>query len=131
MVARTLVDRDVEAGRLLLQELDKLGKEEIEISSALWFYFDADDQWLLLLASPMVDLKGPLAVYTLIQQAMKNLPQDLRPEFTDISAVSPSDYRIQAIRTAFKTGAGVGTTRVTRSVVDNLYIEDALIYRSN
>jgi hypothetical protein len=128
MVARTLVDRDIQAGRLLLEELKK---QKTDIRAALWFYVDEDDQWLLLLASPVVDEQGPLAAYTLVQNALKNIPENMRPEFTDISVVSPSDDRIRAIGATLKTGPGISEIRFRRNVVNNLYIEDALVYRSN
>lgn len=128
MVARTLVEKDIEAGSRLLKELDS---ERTDISSALWLYFDEDARWRLLLASPIVDAQGPLAAYTRVQEALAKLPVEERPEFTDISVVSPSDERIQAIRTAVKTGQGISKIRFGRNVVNNLYIDDALIYRSN
>jgi hypothetical protein len=128
MVARTLVEKDIEAGRHLLEELDK---QKTAISAALWFYLDDDDRWRLLLASRVVDDQGPLAAYKLVQNALAKLPETQKPEFTDISVVSPSDDRIQAIRSAIKTGPGISEIRFSRNVANNLYIEDALVYRSN
>ena len=129
MVARTLVDKAVEGGRLLLEELDKSGR--MEIVAALWFYLLDIEEWRLLLASQIVDDRGPLAAYEIVQHTLAKVPEDVRPEFTDISVVSPTDRRIQAIGKAITTGPEIGAIRFSRSAADNMYIEDALIYRLN
>jgi hypothetical protein len=128
VVTRILVDKHIEGGRQLVEELDR---QEVDISAALWFYLVEEEEWCLLLASKLVDDEGPLAAYELIQKALANLPEDTRPSFMDISVVSPSDGRIQAIGTAVKTGPGIKNIRFSRNAVNNMYIEDALIYRSN
>jgi hypothetical protein len=128
MVARTLVEKDIEAGRRLLEELDK---EKTDIGAALWYYLDDDDRWRLLLASRVVDTQGPLAAYKLVQNALAKLSKDQKLELADMSMVSPSDDRIQAIHSAIKTGPGISEVRFSRKVANNIYIEDALVYRSS
>jgi hypothetical protein len=129
MVARTLVEKDIEGGSRLLDELDR--QKDMEVSSALWFYLEDSDEYRLLLASRLVDEKGPLAAYTVVQDALSKVPEGVRPSFTDISVVSPSDDRLRAIASAVKTGSGIQRIRFSRNVVDGIYIEDALIYRLN
>lgn len=129
MVARTLVDVAVEGGRLLLEKLDESGR--MEVVAALWFYLLDIEEWRLLLASEIVDNQGPLAAYEIVQHTLAKMPEDVRLEFTDISVISPSDDRIQAIGKAVKTGPGIKAIRFSRNAVNNMYIEDALIYRLN
>lgn len=128
MVARTLVENDIEGGRRLVEELDQRG---IRVSAALWLYLDEEEEYRLLLALREVDMNGPLAAYKLVRSALTSMPEDTRPLFTNISVVSPSDARIQAIGSAVKTGPGIENIRFSRNVVNNMYIEDALIYRLN
>ncbi len=128
MVTRILVEEDIQGGRRLLEELDR---QEINVSAALWFYVADDEQWCLLLASNIVDSEGPLAAYERIQETLTKLGEDFRPSFGDISVVSPSDGRIQSLRTAVKTGPEIAAIRFSRNAVNNMYIEDALIYRMN
>ncbi len=129
MVARILVEKAIEGGRRLLEELDR--DHKMEIVAALWFYLLENDEWRLLLASGLVDEQGPLAAYGIVQHTLAKVPEDVRPEFTDISVVSPTDRRIQAIGKAVTTGPGIKEIRLSRSAVNNTYVEDVLIYRMN
>lgn len=128
MVARILVEKDIEAGRRLLEELDR---QRVDITAAAWFFVADAERWRLLLASPIVDEKGPLAAYEVIQNTLTRMPETARPTFTDISAVSPSDRRVRAMAVAVKTGPGIHDVRFSRTVVGDMYVEDALVYRSN
>ena len=68
MVTRTLVDRNIEGGRRLLEILDACA---IQICAALWFYLMEEDEWRLLLATKIVDNQGPLAAYEFVRKALE------------------------------------------------------------
>ncbi len=104
MVTRTLVEKDIQGGRQLVEELDR---QNVAISAAMWLYLMEEEEYRLLLALKAVDEEGPLAAYKLVRSALASVPEETRPLFTDISVVSPSDDRIQAIGTAVKTGPGI------------------------
>jgi hypothetical protein len=130
MVARTLVDRDIRGGHSLLESLDQ---NKVPVSAALWFYDREEDAYRLFLATSVYDSEGPLKAYRGVQDVLDRLPEDTRPSLTDINIVSPSDETIVAIRTAIKTPTppAISGIRFSRNLVNNLYVDDAWIYRSN
>lgn len=130
MVARTLVENDIEGGRLLVKELDS-GK--VPVSAALWFYDREEDCYRLFLAMRVYDDQGPLEAYRVVQEFLKKLPEEQRLSLTDINIVSPSDETIVAIGEAVKTppAPAISGIRFSRNLVKNVYVDDAWIYRSN
>ena len=69
MVTALLVDKKIEAARALLGKLKDNG---LPISSAFWNYLAEPEQWTLMIASPLVDSEGPLAVYARVDEAVPN-----------------------------------------------------------
>ena len=130
MVARTLVDRDIEAGRLLIEALDR---ENVPVSAALWFYDREEDGYRLFLATSVYDDQGPLEAYGVVHDFLDKLPEDKRPDLVDINIVSPMDETVVAIRTAVKTPPppDISGIRFSRNYVKDVYVDDAWIYRSN
>lgn len=119
-----LVDRDIKEGENLLRRLDS----KIDIHSALWMYNSEIGQWKLILAIPMLDHKSPRDVYSRILGVLHN--NDITDiSLNDISAVRVSSPLIQTLRRAIQTGKGIAQIRFSRNTIDNLYIEDAYIYR--
>jgi hypothetical protein len=47
----------------------------------------------------------------------------------NISLVSPNDDLVKLLKAAIKTGPGVSNIRFTGNVINNVFIEDAYIYR--
>lgn len=130
MVARTLVENDIEGGRLLVQELDG---QKVPVSAALWFYDREHDRYRLFLATRVYDDKGPLEAYRIVQEFLNNLPEQKRLSLTDINIVSPSDETVVAIGKAVKTppAPDISGIRFSRNLVNNVYVDDAWIYRAN
>ena len=116
---------NVEAGRLLIQELDR----ELAIPAALWLYLPEIDRWRLMLAVEEVDSLGPRTVYAQINRAISRMSESDAPPLDDITVVSPRDKLIEVIGTVLKTGRGLGQMSITGSSFNNTYVEDALIYR--
>jgi hypothetical protein len=90
----TLVERDLEQGRRLIETLDQAG---FPVVAAFWSFFAEEGLYRLVIASPVVDEKGPLEAYTRIQAALQNLGT---PEFTldTITALSPYDPLVIDVR---------------------------------
>jgi hypothetical protein len=125
MVRTTLVKEWIEAGKRLTEALDKA---KLEVVASLWFYDAGSDQWRLMIASPLVDQRGPLEAYRMIQKVLADLGlEDLR--LSDISAVSPDHDLIKLLRVALQTGKGISGIRFTRNRINDQFIEDAYIYR--
>lgn len=130
MVARTLVESDIEGGKLLVEQLD-FGN--VPLSAALWFYDREEECYRLFLATKVYDDRGPLEAYRVVQEFLKKLPEEHRLSLTDINIVSPSDETIVAIKQAVQTppAPDISGIRFSRNLVNNVYVDDAWIYRSN
>lgn len=128
MVARTLVNRDIEGGRRLVEELDR---NKVPLRAAFWYLVEDRDRYQLVLATSVVDRDGPIKAYKEILAALGEVESEVRPQATDLTAVSPSDHLIKALRRLVKTGKGISEIRLSRNFVGDQYVEDALVYRLN
>jgi hypothetical protein len=141
-----LVDKDIQDGKKLVKALDKsilsvltgssagkgvegMDKSMFDVVGALWFYFADFGEWRLLLVSPLTDVIGPSCFYALIQFVLKDMPRNFGISLSRISVLSPKDNLIRLLRTVIHTDRGISTIRFTRSTIDGVFIEDALIYR--
>lgn len=121
-----MVEKDIADGRLLVEALDR---SEFTLSGALWFYFSKDEEWRLLLVSPLVDEIGPRRSYIRIQSVIEGFPPSFGISITRISVTSPKSKLIQLLKIAIRTGPGISEIRFSRNTINNVFIEDALIYR--
>lgn len=130
MVKPTLVDADMKAGEALLSKLDEI---KFDVRAAFWFYIPDSEEWRLIFASPAVDKKGPKEAYEKVQSQLPELREELEQDYElslqNISVVGPNDDLVKLLKTAVKTGPGVSHIRFARNVINNVFIEDAYIYR--
>ena len=124
MATAALVDAEMNLGRELISSLQQAG---FPVNAALWLYFPEASEWRFLIATPMVDQKGPLATYREVQRALKSFVPSEIP-LRRITVVGPQDELVQALRSAIRTGAGCGI-RITNNTINNFFVEDAYIYR--
>ena len=118
----------VDAGKKLTQQLDADG---FDVRASLWFYFVDGSQWRLLIASPLVDEKGPKETYERIRASLGKDTEGLAGlSLQNISVVSPSDPAIRVLGKMFHL-PGFSSVRMSRSRLNNLYVEDVYIYRMN
>jgi len=120
----------MKAGEALLSKLDEI---KFNVRAAFWFYMPDSEEWRLIFASPAVDKKGPKEAYEKVQSQLPELKEELEQDYElslqNISVVSPNDDLVKLLKTAVKTGPGVSHIRFARNVIDNVFIEDAYIYR--
>lgn len=131
-----LVNKQIGAGGLLIETLDQ---SEFKVSAAMWFYMPENSEWRLMIASPYVDKNGPKKSYEFIQTILDELPSNVRADLysplsdylslNNISVVGTNDELIKLIRMAIRTGQTISQIRFTKNVINNVLIEDALIYR--
>ena len=133
-----LVNEQVIAGAKLIEALDE---SNFNVASAMWFYLSDNNEWRLIIASPYVDKNGPMKSYELIQDKLDEIKNHITVvtmlqgdinsfiSLQNISVVSPNDDLIKLVRTAIKTKHNIGYIRFTKNVINNILIEDALIYR--
>ena len=117
----------IEAGKELTQRLDNLG---IDITAAFWFYVVDASEWRLVFASPKVDTDGQRAVYTDIQDALSKDPEKVPGlSMRNITVLRPNDPIIRVLLKVFPTQKTINGIRATRNRFNNVFIEDAYIYR--
>lgn len=127
MAKGPLVDPLTRGGRTLVEFLDSA---RLDARSALWLYRPDSDDWVLMVALPEVDTKGPRAVYKRIQRLFASHREELRPlKLDDIVVTGPNDPLIRLLRRAISTGRQITEIRFSQNRIDNTLIEDALIYR--
>ena len=126
MDTTTLVEKQIANGQALLRALDQ---ENVPVQAALWWYEPEAEEWRFLLATPLLESKGPREVYRKIQAVLETLPSDQRIPLASISVVGLNDERIKALRMLIRTGPGIHRIRLSKNAVNNLFIEDAYVYR--
>ena len=126
MVTKILVDRDIEAGRALIEALDH---QQIPVSTALWLYDDGGERYRLTIATAIYD-SGPLDAYGTVRRVLDQLDPETRPSLPDVNIVSPSDPIVQAIHKTVKADSRIGGFRFNGNTIDGIYVEDAWIYFS-
>ena len=124
-----LVGIDIEGGEKLVSNLEQAG---LDIRAALWLYSSEPDKWELVIASPLVDQKGPKKTYIFIQSELANMKSPDDPvgiDLEDISVLSPGHRLIEALL-KMKKLYPTGTIKwLNREVINGVYIEDAYIHR--
>lgn len=127
MVKESLVDARFESGESLLRRLDAKG---IPVTAAFWLRMSEEDDWRLVLASPLVDELGPKASYQRVQSATAPLLLD-GISLADISLLSPKHDIIKLMGHAVGTGPApsISGIRFSSGVINNAFIYDAYIYR--
>jgi len=129
----------------LTKELKEMGRDMslrlrergFELVCSLWLYHPESNRWRLVLASPIVDREGPRKAYEIIEQILQE-NWEMGIWLRDISAVSPSDPLVQALRSlgkiellplnyALSPRDDLGR-KYTRSRLGDIFIEDAYIF---
>lgn len=125
VVKDQLTDSMVESGRILAR---KLAEAPLELECALWLYDVDSNQWRFVFSSPLVDKEGPLRVYEVVQELLRE--ESLKKsglKLRNITAVPSHDPLTKAIRFAFKVEGNFADIRFTRSGINNVFVEDSLI----
>jgi len=98
------------------------------VRAAFWLYDSDVDVWKLWIATPQAgeDLqKAFLKVGGIISAITDRAVLDL----TRIKLVIPDDPMVRAIRSVIKV-KGLSDVRLKSNVINGIYIEDALVYRT-
>ncbi|WP_141434396.1 hypothetical protein [Bacillus sp. 03113] len=126
----TLVERDFKDGEKLIKELDEA---HLNVHSALWLFNSENDNWRLIIASKNVDFQTPKRVYSEIKRVLKrmeNTGDKIDISLQNISVVSPNYPLIKILGIAIRTDPNsISGIRFSRNSINNVYIEDAYIYR--
>lgn len=127
MVKETLLESDIEAGKILLRELDA---QNFQITTAMWFFYPDVGEWKLLLHSPRFDAEGGIASYSKISEIITALGSKMGMlSFNAIKLVYSRDA-LMAMLKKLAHVSGISLVRVTSNYINGMYVDDALIYRN-
>jgi len=118
-----LVANSIDGGRKLLEALDRAG---FPVNAAFWYLHEGT--WRFLIASSVVDAQGPMEAYRKVNGILQANVTGLN--LSDIAVISSHDPRVRLLRTVAGTPpqAIIGV-RFTANTINNVFIEDAYIYR--
>lgn len=127
MAPKTLVEKDIELGKRLLEKLDERG---VHVDAALWAYDSESERYQLVVASGTVPEEGARQLFEKVRDALQELPEDERVSFSDITVANPYMGIVASLSTRVNTPAdAVDGIRITDGVVNREFIEDVHIYR--
>ena len=127
MVKGALLDRHIEAGATLVNELDRRGEH---VSSALWYYYPDAEQWRLLLASPSFDAKGSRQAYADLSRLLTELGTAVEGiSFDDIKLVLGNDHLVPVLKKIIRA-KGLNKIRMSANRFNGVYVDDMLLYRN-
>jgi hypothetical protein len=98
MYKTTLVETDISDGQQVVDELERM----LQVTAAFWLYLEEEDEWKLVIVSPDVASKGPIALYTRIAVLLNDLSIDSRKPvqmpLTRIRLVSPNSLLYERVK---------------------------------
>lgn len=123
----TLVGRLERAGEQLTAKLRD--DPSFDLTASFWWWNSESSAWLLVIASKNYERLGPKSTYQHVRRLLKKLDTKRSSSPLDlsmISAVSATDPRVAAMASAISVSSG--HARVTRSNLNGVQVDDALIY---
>lgn len=128
VVKEYLTDAMIEGGAEFTSRLDETA---LTATAAYWFFDTEINEWLFMVVSPEISTKGPRWVYEQIYKALAKMgPKANVFPFAGIRILEPRADLPRALSATFHTGPEVRRIRLHKEVVDNRYVEDALVYRA-
>ena len=132
MVKTTLVEADLIAGwRLLIRIFMPADRALFRVKAGFWLYYPESEEWRLVIATPLVDEKGPLDTYTQLQDVLQHVLFEIQPSdlyLQNIAVMSPGEPIIKALRGAMRIADDSSYVRLTKITLRGTYIEDAYVY---
>jgi hypothetical protein len=124
----TLVGRRQSEGRELTRELAK--DEDLGLTASFWWFEPETADWSLVLASRLFRTAGPKKVYERVSRALAKIKQRLAStsiQLSDVRVTSDRDPRVLAMASAITAEDTV--TQISESMMNGVYVHDALLYR--
>jgi len=130
LVTETLSEEMINTGKYLLEQLDLTHSE---VKSFFWFFFPEEKTWKLIIASSIVENKGPRNFYKRINDINKKAEKKDQKTISlnNIIVVTIENEIVKLLSFAIKTGDSISGIRFTGNTINGVYIEDTYIYRSN
>lgn len=128
MVRTSLVETDISDGRRLIAALNQINSH-FRVQAAFWLCRPEVMEWRFMIATPVIDQRGPFSTYADVQGILRTIAPPLSISMQDISVVSPNDKLVKVLKKAAHIPPGAPGVRFGRSRIDDTYVEDAYMYR--
>lgn len=129
LVRDNLTDDMISFGEALLNKLDK---NDAQVSSTFWLYDPEERVWRLFFASELVESEGPRKYYKKVLDALNDInDKELTLSLSDISVTDNSDKILQALTNVCDKREYISKERISREAINGHFIEDAFVYRIN
>jgi hypothetical protein len=125
MGATTLVSDDISAGHAVVEALDLAG---FSVVAAFWLYDSDRDIWKLWIGTPRAGKDLQLA-YMKVREILAAKNNGAVLDLARIKLVQPDDPTIRAVGSLIRV-KGISDVRLKSNLVNGIYIEDALVYRT-
>lgn len=128
VVKEALTPQMIDAGAELTRRLDEVG---FDLVASFWLYTSESNQWLLVLASPYVTEAGRRKAYLRIRELLGNEAPgpDVAMMLWDTTLREHNDPLVTALRGGIKPRKDMDGTRLTTSLINGQFVEDAYVYR--
>jgi hypothetical protein len=127
MATATLVNSDIEIGR---QIVTALTRARIPVSVYLWAFVPQLQEWQFIIATPLVDSKGPLAAYGEVNKVLRKEGLFDDTPLRRIFLRRPHDRVLKSLEKESRA-APQESFRVVNQQIGGSFVEDAYLYRGS
>src|SRR5579863_136779 len=124
MATATLVNNDIEIGRRIVAALTRAS---IPVTVYLWAFIPQLQEWQFMVATPLVDTKGPLAAYGEVNRALQKEGVFEDVPLRRIFLKSPNDRVLKSLEKESRA-LPQETFRVVNEQIAGNFVEDAYLY---
>jgi hypothetical protein len=124
MATATLVSDDIEIGRRIVATLTRAN---IPVAVYLWAFVPELQEWQFIIATPLVDSKGPLAAYGEVNKVLRKEGLLGDSPLRRIFLRSPNDRALKLLQKESRT-LPQEAFRVVNQQIAGTFVEDAYVY---
>jgi len=124
MATATLVNNDIEIGRRIVAALTRAS---IPVTVYLWAFIPQLQEWQFIVATPLIDTKGPLAAYSEVNKALQKEGVFDDVPLRRIFLKSPNDRVLKSLEKESRA-VQQETFRVVNEQIAGSFVEDAFVY---
>ena len=127
MATAALVNNDIEIGRRIVAALTRAS---IPVTVYLWAFIPQLQEWQFMVATPLVDTKGPLAAYGEVNRALQKEGVFYDAPIRRIFLRSPSDKVLKSLEKESRAVPQEAFRVVNEQIAGN-FVEDAYLYHGS
>ncbi|WP_427500652.1 hypothetical protein ACQE3E_13265 [Methylomonas sp. MED-D] len=115
------------AGERLIKKLDE---SDARVAAAFWVLDEKENNWELVIVSPLVGSEGPRSYYKRINDINEACSDDESVvSLHDIRVANIHNRIVDAMRNSVLAGTQLGNNRMGKNYMDGIYIEDMYLYK--